>query len=36
VKVHEEVGRINWLEFKTVFRTHHVAEDVMKLEKKEF
>jgi hypothetical protein len=36
VEVHEEPESINWLEFRATFRTHHVPQGVIKLEKKEF
>jgi hypothetical protein len=35
VEAHEEPESINWLEFTTTFRTHHVPQGVIKL-KKEF
>jgi hypothetical protein len=36
VKAHEEPESINWSEFRTVFRAHHVSQGVIKLKKKEF
>jgi hypothetical protein len=36
VEAHEEPETINWREFKTSFRSHHVPMGVMKLKKKEF
>jgi hypothetical protein len=36
VEAHEEPESINSLEFRATFRTHHVPQEVIKLEKKEF
>jgi hypothetical protein len=36
VEAHEEPESINWPEFRTTFRTHHVPQGVIKLKKKEF
>jgi hypothetical protein len=36
VEVHEESDNINWNEFKMVFRSHYVPEEIIKLNKKEF
>jgi hypothetical protein len=36
VEAHEEPESINWQEFRSRFRTHHVPLRVMKLKKKEF
>jgi hypothetical protein len=36
VEAHEEPETINWQEFMSSFRTHHVPLGVMKLKKKEF
>ena len=36
VEAHEEPDSINWQEFRTNFRSHHVPHGVMKLKKKEF
>jgi hypothetical protein len=31
VKAHEELGSINWLEFRATFRAHHIPQGVIKL-----
>jgi hypothetical protein len=36
VEAHKESDSINWNEFKVVFHSHHVPEEIMKLKKKEF
>jgi hypothetical protein len=36
VEAQEEPKRINWLEFRVVFRAHHIPQGVIKLKKKEF
>jgi hypothetical protein len=36
VEAHEEPESINWPEFRTAFRAHHVPQGVIKLKKKEF
>jgi hypothetical protein len=36
IETHEEPKSINWQEFKSSFRSHHVPLGVMKLKKKEF
>jgi hypothetical protein len=36
VEAHEEPEAINWQEFRTSFKTHHVPLGVIKLKKKEF
>jgi hypothetical protein len=36
VEAQEEPDTINWNEFKMAFRSHHVAQGVIKLKKKEF
>jgi hypothetical protein len=35
IDAHEEPDSINWQEFRTVFRSHHVPQGVIKLKKKE-
>jgi hypothetical protein len=36
VEAHEEPDTISWNEFKMTFRSHHVPQGIIKLEKKEF
>jgi hypothetical protein len=36
MEAHEEPETIKWLEFRAVFRAHHVPQGVIKLKKKEF
>jgi hypothetical protein len=36
IEAHEELETINWQEFKSSFRSHHVLMGVMKLKKKKF
>jgi hypothetical protein len=36
MEAHEEPDSINWNEFKMVFRSHHVPQEIIKLKKKEF
>jgi hypothetical protein len=36
VEAHKESDSINWNEFKAIFHSHHVPEEIMKLKKKEF
>jgi hypothetical protein len=36
VEAHEEPESINWPEFRTAFRAHHVPQGVIKIKKKEF
>jgi hypothetical protein len=36
VDAHEESASINWQEFRTLFRLHHVPQGIIKMKKKEF